>query len=279
MNANDLSAASLAGQAVQALAAGQDDAAQALNEVFNAARVTDELLQEEPGEKQVAGELKPVTTADVEVLRRRAKIQRERGAKSLDRRHDGIASVVRPVSLNERVVGSSFQRFFPVIENNIYVIHRRGQQFFNAKSLETIDATLVKMMLDFRTELQKELSAQAKQVEDLKADNPLFTQPAYTAPAATHNVQVRTPLALRIIELFEMQDKLIAGLQVLLWNNEVELKAIEDQELRLKKQIREMAKFTGRTLRSMRNKVKPADASETAEAPAAEGTPALEAAA
>lgn len=246
-------------------AALADEAQVALTDVTNAALATEELLLREDAALGIApatsGErVQGVTEADVNLLRKRALQQRQRGQKNLARRHDGIASVIQKVTINERVVGSAFERFFPVIENGIHVIVRRGDMFFTARNMGTVVDSLTKMTDELEADLKKELSALEEQLARAKANAPeLFVTPEYTAPSAQHEPQVRTRLAVRILNLFQNKDKLISGLQTLMWNGEVEQAAIDEQELRLKREVRDLAKFIGRTLRSMRNKVAAAD--------------------
>jgi hypothetical protein len=82
-----------------------------------------------------------------------------------------------------------------------------------------------------------------------------------------HEVQIRTPLASNICKIFQKQDQVVVSLQMLAWNNEVEFSAIDDQEFRIKREVRDLATFIARTLRGMRNKAAPKE--PVAAAPAA----------
>lgn len=240
----------------------QDDARAALQEVTDAAAQTDSLLTELTGKAPVANAVtKAVTENEVEILRARAQKERARGLKNLERRYDGIASVIMPVTLRERVVASAFERYFAVIENGLYVITRRGELFLGAKAAETVLEQIMEKIKTMEDKAQTDLAGLQIQL-DVHGTRDDFLRPIYTKPAGDHQVQIRTRMGVRVAKIFVQQDEVVASLQTLAWNGEVEGATIDHQELRIKKQVRELATFIARTLRGMRNKTSPKESVE-----------------
>lgn len=233
-----------------------DDARQALEEVRDASLLTEGLLQATSGTDapKESTLIKVVSDSEVDMLRERAKRERLRGQKNLTRRYDGVASVLKKVKINERVIGSAFERFFYVIENGIFVITRRGAMFLGDAAAEKLLDTIVGKITEMESKVAADLAGVQIQVSVHK-EVPGFVTPEYTKPSAEHEVQLRTRLSSRVVGLFESQDQIIANLQTLHWNGAVEISAIEDQEAQLKRDIRALATFIARTLRGMRNKV------------------------
>ncbi|WP_194725569.1 hypothetical protein [Noviherbaspirillum malthae] len=208
----------------------------------------------------------PVTDDEVDMLRARASRQRASGRKTLAQRHDGIASLIVDVTINERVVASTFERFYPIIERGIYVIARRGDLFLGEASARTVIETTIKKIEALEATITTDLAGVKLQL-DLHSGRDEFVQPNYTAPSAKHQVQVRHPLANRVLKLFVKQDEVIGGLQVLNWNEESDAGTIEDQEYRFKRDTRDLAMHILRTLRGMRSRVsRPPKKAESAEA-------------
>lgn len=234
------------------------DARQALEEVNDAAIATETLLNDDAGIVQpVASDddsvRRQITEEEVQALRARANRQRERGQKSLAKRHDGVASLIRDVKINERVVASAFERFFPVIEAGIHIIEKRGEMFLTPSALEAVNRITIEKI----EELEKTVAADFAAVEiqlNVHSGRDDFVRPQYIAPAATHQVQLRHILANRVLNVFLRQDQIIAGLQTLNWNGESDAGSIEDQEFQHKRKVRALATHIGRTLRGMRNK-------------------------
>jgi hypothetical protein len=196
-----------------------------------------------------------ITDAEVDKFRQRAQKQRATGVMNLKKRHEGIASVVRNVIINERVVGSAFERHMATIENGIYVIGKRGADFFGPAGFESINASILDRIADMEIRVRRELQALQVQLKVLSADEDSFIMPTYTRPASEREVQLRTPHAIRVLNVFLDADKVIAHLQALLWNAQAEQAAVDAEELQVKKEMKALAIFLNRTLKAMRNKI------------------------
>lgn len=242
------------------------DAQAALNEVNDAAQMIEDMLGPETtrGERDAiaAGVSRVVREDEVQKLRQRAQRERARGVENLSRRHDGVASVVAEVKINERVVASAFERFFAGIENGVHVITKRADLFVGEKNADQIQQTIVSKVAAMELRIMQQLD-QVKVPMELHSASEGFLMPTYTNPAAAHKVQLRTKLALRIMNVFKKQDEFVVTLNALAWNDEVEADAIEQEEQQIKKEMRDLANFIGRTVRGMRNKVAPAKKAES----------------
>jgi hypothetical protein len=207
-------------------------------------------------DEQVLG---AVSAVNVDILRNKAKRQREKGIESLARRHDGVASVITRVQLNERVVASAFERYFATIETGIHVISKSGAMFVGDAAAAKLEQSIVERVASMEERISGELSRIRVSV-DVHASRTDWIKPTYTKPAADHEVQLRTRLANRVLAVFRKQDEFVVVLNQLCWNDEAELDAIEMEELNIKKEMRGLAQFISRTLRGMRNKVAPKEA-------------------
>lgn len=200
------------------------------------------------------GNAKPTIDSDTTTeLRGRANTQRQRGIEELNKRHAGVVSVIKTVSINERVVGSAFVRFYPAIERGLSFIHSRGDIFMGKDAAALIKESIlaqVKNMEDKVTAQLADLDLQMK-VHSASED---FMTPVYDSPASQHDVQIRTRMALDLINLITKQDKVVTALQILAWNGQVENATIDAQEWEIKKDLRGLSMFISRSLRGMQRK-------------------------
>lgn len=194
--------------------------------------------------------------ARVETLRNRAQKQRARGIQNLNRRHSGISSLMRDVVLNERVVGSTFERYFSSIESGIYIIGRLGGfivgESASEKLLDSIEAKIKAM----ETEAGEALG-QMKIVMEAHVDKPNWLVPQYADAAARHKVQLRSVLSNRLLNVFLKYDEHLVQLNQLVWNGESEADETETREYEIKKQVRALAEFIRRSLVGIQNKTQP----------------------
>lgn len=197
-----------------------------------------------------------VSADNVDILRNKAKRQRQKGIENLARRHDGVASILANVQLNERVVASAFERYFATIETGIHVISKSGPMFVGEAAAAKLEASIIERVDSMEARIKEEI-ARSRVSLDVHASRDGWIKPTYTKPAAEHEVQLRTRLANRVLGVFRMQDEFVVILNQLCWNDEADQDAIEMEELAIKKEMRGLAQFISRTLRGMRNKVAP----------------------
>jgi len=214
------------------------------------------------------------TAARIETLRNRAAKQRSRGVQNLERRHSGVASLIRNVVLNERVVGSTFQRYFSSIEGGIYIITKTGSFVVGEaaadKLLTNIDEKIKAMEAG-----AKETLEQMAVVMSAHAGKDNWLVPQYADAAAKHEVQLRSIMANRLLRVFEMYDQHLVQLQQLVWNGEAEADEIETREYEIKTHVRGLQEFIRRSLVGIQTKTQP----KAAPARAASDAPAEQAAA
>lgn len=228
-----------------------NDAANAVHEVEAAFSETDklvELISDETKGSSINTELRQ------QIARDRARTQRQRGAAALQKRHSGISTIVKEIVINERVAGAAFERFFPVIENAVWTIEKRGEMFVGAKNHAQI-MDQIRERIASMEELNNVELARCETRLSVVSTTENFLQPTYSAPAAVHQVEFRNKLSIRIADLFVAHDKIIASMQILYWNNDIEASVIDEQERKLKKELRDLTSFVSRTLKGMRSKV------------------------
>jgi len=230
----------------------------AIAEVDHAASMAEQALDESrPApvagsvDEQVMG---AVEASNVEMLRNKAKRQRERGIQNLARRHDGVASIITQVQLNERVVASAFERYFATIETGIHVISKSGAMFVGEAQAAKLEQAIVDRVTEMETRIDDEI-AKVRVVLNVHKERADWLKPTYTKPAADHEVQLRSRLANRVLAVFRKQDEFVVMMQQMCWNDEADLDAIEMEELAIKKEMRGLAMFIRRTLTGMRSKV------------------------
>lgn len=200
--------------------------------------------------------LSAVSADNVDILRNKAKRQRQKGVENLARRHEGVASIIANVVLNERVVASAFERYFATIETGIHVISKSGAMFVGEEAASKLEASIVERVEAMEERITGEIERSRVSL-NVHASREDWIKPTYTKPAASHEVQLRTRLANRVLGVFRKQDEFVVILNQLCWNEEAEQDAIEMEELAIKKEMRGLAQFISRTLRGMRNKVAP----------------------
>lgn len=236
-----------------------DEARKAIAELNSAHALSESVLADENKTSAdrtavVDGVTQAVRDEEVAMLRQRAKRQRDRGVANLQRRYEGVASVMAKIAINERVVASAFERFFAGIETGIDVITKRGDLFVGSSSAAKIQETIVSKIAKMEERIGGELE-RVKIPMSVHSSRDDFMKPIYTSPAATHEVQLRTKLALRVFNVFRKQDEFVVTLNALLWNEEIDADSIEIEEQRIKKEMRDLSTFIARTLRGMRNKI------------------------
>lgn len=255
-------------------------AREALSELDASAQLSQQSLSDEvtpsTGLNADQAVLQATDDARVQQLRNRAQRQRARGVQGLNRRHDGVASLIRNVALQERVIGSAFERYFASIEQGIHFISKLGGFFIGDANAEKLLETIKTKVIEIEQRLATE-SGQISVVLEAHAENKDWIVPEYINPAAKHEVQIRTPLANRVASAFLKQDQYLQQLNQLVWNGEAESDAIEQSEYQIKKEVRDLAQFIARTLRGIQSKTEvtkaPAPAA-AAEAQPAEAQPA-----
>lgn len=251
-----------------------NDARQAIAEVEIASSMAEQALDEtRPAplaplagsvDEQVMG---AVAASQVEALRNKAKRQRERGIQNLAKRHDGVASIITQVKLNERVVASAFERYFATIETGIHVISKSGAMFVGELQAEKLEQMIVERVAEMEKRIDDEIS-KVRVVLGVHQEREDWLKPTYTRPAAEHEVQLRSRLANRVLAVFRKQDEYVVMLQQMCWNDEADQDAIEMEELQIKKEMRGLAMFIRRTLNGMRGKVVPKEAAAAQESSA-----------
>lgn len=243
------------------------EARTAIAEVDMAADMAEQALDDArpaPGanavDEQVLG---AVSAVNVDILRNKARRQREKGIENLAKRHDGVASMLVNVKLNERVVASAFERYFATIETGIHVIGKSGAMFVGEAAAAKLEASIVERVETMEERIKGEIERSRISL-NVHASRDGWIKPTYTKPAADHEVQLRTRLANRVLGVFRMQDEFVVILNQLCWNEEADQDAIEMEELAIKKEMRGLAQFISRTLRGMRSKVAPKETAPAA---------------
>lgn len=221
----------------------EEDISTALAEVNLVSEQVDVVIEDEAGRN-----------AESEVWRARAKNERDRGIKHLAMRHEGVASEIIDVKLNERVVASAFERFFPVIENGLFVINKQASRFIGAEGAAKIMETVHNKITQIKSRADSEQAAMKIQI-DVHSQDENFTVPTYLNPAASHSVQCRHRVSSNVCRLFMQHDYIVAQLQALSWNQQIEISEIDDFEKQLKKDFRSLATFISQTLRGLRKKM------------------------
>lgn len=207
--------------------------------------------------------------------RQKAKAERARGVKSLAVRHEGVAAVIEPVTINVPAVAAILERWYASMEMGIYVVKRRGAIVLGnarAKQLtDAIDSKIAKLEAQAKTALtvvekalaDAELNALTAGMEMLK--------PTFAKPAAQHEVQMRFREAKKLLEVFKAYDKALTICVTLEWNEAWTSDQIGTMVDEFRNGMKDLSKLLGQTVRGMKNKVSPLDEPAAGE-PAANDT-------
>lgn len=185
----------------------------------------------------------------------RAKRQHDLGERMLKNRRAGLASVNVKVVINNYLIAANFTRFFPVVDQCLYIMRSQGEFRLG----ETSANSLLKSMLGHVTNIQK------KSLRELEATSQLtneaskrrdFISPAYAAPAYEGDVQVKTPEALLLLNAFLNFDKVLHNIEILHWNQERHASDVRDAQRDQKQIITPLFAMCVNTLVRMRNRVR-----------------------
>lgn len=214
----------------------------------------------------VTQELSPTATravsdSQIEMYRKRAQLQRVRGRANLAFRHEGIASILANVTISERTIASAFERMFAGMENGIYVLSKRGEQVLGESQAEKLNTMMNNIIEKLEESARIDLAGVNLKLEQAKSESDLYgtelLTPTYAKPAAQHEVQLRTKTAKRVLDVFKKQDEAMVGLVKLSWNDAVDDSHVELHAEQVKKNLRELSIFLGKTVKGMKNRVMP----------------------
>lgn len=243
-----------------ALAAGGDAEAtgaivEALTEAAQASQQAEAALQAEGvAVKPMKSERQPRTR---DQLVRAAKRQRDYGRKLLQRRTAGFASIVREVKLNNAVLAAAFERFFPVVEQCAYLTARHGAATLGEAAAEQILERLRTMATEALADRKRELAAaQALSGETSVSMGSEFVTPQFTQPAYEGSVQLRTPYARSVLDLFEISDSILTEAETLYWNQVRTLSEKNDEALRAKRVVFPLFQFSASTIRNLHRRMR-----------------------
>lgn len=257
------------GQGDQATAAVDD----ALGEIEQAAAAATGALAEEgikaPSSAPARAPERPRFT-----LAQRVKIaqkQRAYGRKLLERNTAGFASVTRTVRINNAALALTFERFFPHIDMCAYLLVRSGSVALGEKGAEKLLDQLMAMAREALSTRVQELGV-AKVVAERCAERDGYIMPSYTKPAFERPVQVRSPQALVVLDIFSRSDELLTELDALYWNGERTIGDVNDEILRAKQLVTPLFRLATSTIRNLHTRMRErfAPPTQPAQAPAAE---------
>ncbi|MEW5890673.1 MAG: hypothetical protein AB1768_16920 [Pseudomonadota bacterium] len=229
--------------------------AEALTEAERASQQAEEALQAEGVTVKPLKAGRPPRTR--EQLVRAAKRQRDYGRKLLQRRTGGFASIMRDVKLNNAVLAAAFERFFPIIEQCAYLVARHGAATLGEAAAEQILERLNAMAAEALADRKKELAAaQALSGETAVTMGDAFVTPHFTQPAYTGSVQIRTPYARSVLDLFVISDAILTEAETLYWNQVRSLSEKNDEALRAKRVVFPLFQFAASTIRHLHRKMR-----------------------
>ncbi len=183
--------------------------------------------------------------------RARSRQQRESGKKMLETKRAGINAVNKKVSINNRRVAGYFQEFYPVVDLCLDILRVQGAYRLGEERAEELTTTIVGNIEKAYHETLSGLAA-LKEVVSAIASRPNFLQPSYTQSAYEVDVQVKHPMAMKMLDVVNMTDEMVALMDTLYWNGERMESDVNDVVLSQRKLMYEIFALAGRTLAGMR---------------------------
>lgn len=218
----------------------------------------------------------------IAVYRQRARNERARGIKNLALRHDGVAALIEPVALNVPAVAAIFERWYSAMEFGLYVVNRRGSLVLGAARAEKLVEAIRNKMATLEEDAKTALGAVQAKMADVETnaavENTEVLNPVFAKPAATHEVQMRTKDAKRLLEVFKRNDQVQTIAIKLQWNEALTDAQLDNINDTFRSGMRDLSTFLSKTLRGMKAKVSPLDEAPASPA-AANDIPATEQAA
>ncbi|MCU6502335.1 hypothetical protein LPN04_31520 [Rugamonas sp. A1-17] len=209
--------------------------------------------------------------------RQRAKNERARGVKSLAVRHQGVAALVEKVDINVPAVAAIFERWFASMEFGIHVIKRRGAIVLGEARAEKLVEAMTTKIAALSDEANKSLvimrAAQVNATTDAEVNGMPLLDPVFAKPAASHEIQLRSREAKKLLEVFKVTDQILTIGVKLEWNDAFTARQSATLNDTFRDGMKDLSKFLGTTVKGMKNKMSPLDA-PAATASAGEPAPA-----
>lgn len=82
-----------------------------------------------------------------------------------------------------------------------------------------------------------------------------FVTPSFTEPAYSGKVQIRTPQAVRVLDLFLISDAILTEAETLYWNQVRSLSEKNEEALRAKRVVFPLFSFAASTIRNLHRRM------------------------
>jgi hypothetical protein len=163
-----------------------------------------------------------------EWLRERAKNQRARGRRELERSFVGVVGLQAKVTLNDRALASHFERFAGLVDNTIYLTGRRGALVLGAENAETL-LSKINELIDAYADMAAEAErSTAALMADRAAATLDWVVPTYQRTALEMDLHIKTKAGAKLLRAAHEWDKAIYNLSVLAWNDEAKESQIDE---------------------------------------------------
>lgn len=182
-----------------------------------------------------------------------ARRQREFGQKMLANKRAGYASVNKTVEFNNNVVASLFERFFPVVDQCLFLLKTQGE-YRMGSAADRLSAAMLTRINELKNQTKSELNASSEIVSNVLA-NSNSVIPTYNDVAFSMDVQIKTPEALVFLEALHRIDKIVENAEVLRWNGERNNSDVQDVTHEFKRAINRLFEFCRNVLTRLSNDV------------------------
>lgn len=140
---------------------------------------------------------------------KRAARQRNQGRLEMERTYTGVMVVDRDLKIYDPHIASSVTRFLALTDKTIYLLGRIGSQYMSDAQLEKIRQSIQDKIEAYVTEGRQAVAVAAELSQKGRAENFMWIEPHYIAPALDYKFQVKSRNTLALEEATRHWDEAI----------------------------------------------------------------------
>lgn len=190
-------------------------AQQALDELDEAASLARETIEspqaatEAPTAELSESEQASRNAERVQQFIKRAARQRNQGRLEMERTYTGVMVVDRHLQIFDPHIASSVTRFLALTDKTIYLLGRIGNQYMSDAQVEKIRDSIQEKIEEYAKEATQAATVAVELSQKGRAENFMWIEPHYIAPALDFNFQVKSRNTLALEEATKNWDEAI----------------------------------------------------------------------
>lgn len=140
---------------------------------------------------------------------KRANRQRNMGRQEMERIYVGVMVVERDLKIFDPHLASSVTRFLALTDKTIHLLSRIGSQYMTDAQVEKVRQSIQEKIEEYAAKGRQALAVAAELAQKNRAENFMWIEPHYMAPALDFKFQVKSRNALLLAEAAQHWDEAI----------------------------------------------------------------------